>query len=70
MEGAGKVVVASRGGEGWGLHFDLWPRVPAFVQSARRTGVGQDTRGSMGRLVKDAGRERDGEKERDRWIEV
>lgn len=42
--------------------------VLATDQSARRTGVGQDTRGSTGRWVKDAGGER--ETERDRWMEV
>lgn len=38
-------------------------------QSVRRTEVGQDTRGSTGRWVKDASREIDREKQRDRWME-
>lgn len=69
MDRKGKmVIVALRGGVG----ATLCKRqgVLATDQSARRTGVGQDTRGSLGRWVKDAGRERDREKERDRWIEV
>lgn len=69
MDRKGKmVIVALRGGVGAALC--KRQGVLATDQSARRTGVGQDTRGSLGRRVKDAGRERDREKERDRWIEV
>lgn len=69
MDQDGKVVIVASRGE-MEATLSRVQRVLATDQSARRTGVGQDTRGSMGRWVKDAGRGRDKEKERDRWIEV
>lgn len=70
MEGAGKMGDCGvKEEKGWAplrtMQGDL-----ATDQSARRRGVGQDTRGTAGRWVKDAGRERGWEKERDRWMEV
>lgn len=69
MDREGKVVMlALRGGVGAALC--RMQGALATDQSSRRMGVGQDTRGSTERWVKDAGRERDRRKKRDRWIEV
>lgn len=66
----GKVGDCGVKGEGLGAILCTMQGNLATDQSARRMGVGQDTRGSAWRWVKDAGRERDWEKERDRWMKV